>query len=329
MGPSRKILDTLSANLHCIKDYPDPDCRDLRQAYSSAWQVPEAYLLAGNGAVELIYVLLQALKPRRVLIPAPTFSEYAAAARAAGAEIVDFTLVPKSNWKPDVDQLLAQMATVDMVIICNPNNPTGQLLSKSELMRLALGAAESQITLVLDEAFIDFLPAELSVSMLPEITSLANLVILRSLTKFFAIPGLRLGLLAGHPTLIEKLHGYKDPWSVNVLAQLAGIAGVMDYDYIAESIDLIQREKAYLYHAVSDISQIHAFWPTVNYLLMELVNTSWTSTRLTAELGQKGILVRDCANYKNLTDKFVRVAVKDHAANVRLVNCLHHILAEG
>lgn len=328
LGPSAGVLQTLKDNLHRIKDYPDPDCKDLRQAYSSHWQVPVEYLLAGNGAVELIYVLMQALKPQRVLLLAPTFSEYATAAQAAGTQIVHYMLERDRDWRPDVDQLLAQMSGVDMVILCNPNNPTGQLLSKSELLRLVGGALDSKVTVVLDEAFVDFLPDQLSVSMMSEITNFANLVILRSLTKFLAIPGLRLGLLVGHPELIGQLHGYKDPWSVNVLAQLAGIQGLKDHNYITQSINMIQQEKSYLYQAISSIKQLHPFPPTVNYMLMELTNTSWTSVGLVAELGQRGILVRDCANYKNLTDKYIRVAIKDHEANVKLVNCLHHILAE-
>lgn len=321
-------MEAIISHLHKIKDYPDPESLELRQALSSFWQVPVECLMMGNGAVELIYVLMQALRPKNVLIPAPTFSEYEKAAVAAGAEIVPFPLSRQLDFYPQVDRLIDTMTEVDMVVICNPNNPTGQLITKADLVSLAQAAEESKVFLVIDEAFVDFLADGLDHSMLSMLDRFPNLIILRSLTKFFAIPGLRLGALAAHPQLINQLQFYKDPWSVNILAQVAGLAAIQDEDYINRTIETIKIEQDQLFIAIQNIDGLRPFTPTVNYILVEVTKGSWTSTALADATGRKGILIRDCANYRNLNQHYFRVAVKDRAANLRLVACLQEIMAE-
>lgn len=318
------------AMMNCIENvifYPDPDAVAFKEAVAHCYGVHESTITAGNGAVELLYILCHTLKPRKVLVPAPTFSEYEAAATAAGADIEYFKLIPSENFIIDFDGFIKHLDGIDMVFICNPNNPTGVLTEANRLQKLLEAALVRQITVVVDESFLDFLSDDSKYTCRPLIASYPNLVVVCSLTKFYAIPGLRLGFCLANPELTQRLHNNKDPWNVNAIAQCAGVAALHDKSYQRESRIYIQNALQNMYLDLNNIPGITVFAPSVNFILVDIANTGMNARRLTQVLALKNILIRDCSNYPGLTDTYIRVAVKRSEQNSILTATLREILA--
>jgi len=273
----------------------------------------------GNGAVELIYLLVKLLKPKKVLIPAPTFCEYEIAVNTNGGQVVDLNLSRTENFNLNLDNTIKMLDEVDMVILCNPNNPTGQLIKKENLLTILRESKKRGIFILLDEAFMDFVEGSEEYSLLSELRKWDNLFILYSLTKFFAIPGLRLGAGLANEELVNKLNFIKDPWNVNCFAQLAGIVSLQDKKYIKDSKTFILKEKDFLYNELKKVNNIYPYKPSVNYIFIDVSKTGYSSKQLQQKIAAQGILVRDCSSYKNLGDQFIRVAVKGREQNIKLV----------
>lgn len=325
MGPSKRALQVIRDNLEEIIHYPDPDCLNLRQVISEERDIPVDNIIIGNGAVELIFLLAGLIKPAEVLIPAPTFGEYEIAARSAGANVKYFDLKRDNNFKIDSKTLGESLPGVDLLFLCNPNNPTGQLMTRQEVLAVLDEARKTSTMVVVDEAFLDFLPERDKYSVAGFIREYENLFVLYSLTKFFAIPGLRLGAAFGRKQLITRLNQGKDPWNVNTLAQFAGVASFQDREYMKNTIEFVHREKDYLYHELKKIKGLIPYQPAANYIFIDISPTGLDSTTLVDKLGSKGILVRDCSSYRNLKGDFIRVAVKDRKDNLKLIEALRNL----
>jgi threonine-phosphate decarboxylase len=326
MGIPASVRKALNESLERIIHYPDAGAYDLKQAISMQYKVERERITVGNGAIELIYILCHMLKPKRVLVTAPTFSEYERAARAAGAAVDYVFLSPATNFKPDIVQMANQLENMDMVFICNPNNPTGVLLTNEEIKLLLAAAQRSNTMVVVDESFIDFLTDERPYTCKSLLECYSNLVILHSLTKFYAIPGLRLGFLLANPHLTGLLHAGKDPWNVNTLAQAAGIAALQDAGYRRESKKYMDESKRELYARLRLLSQCRPFFPAANFILVEL--ETLTSGQVCVYLKNQGILIRDCENYPGLSGQYIRVAVKKPEQHEQLVKGLKRVLGD-
>ena len=329
LGLAGSVRQAIEGGVEGLIHYPDPDAAELKQAISRRYGVPYGCITAGNGAVELLYVLCHCLKPRRVLVTAPTFSEYERAARAAGAATEYFTLEREQGFRLTVSDLLPWMNKVDMVFLCNPNNPTGDLTDRESLEPLLKAARANGVQVVVDESFQDFLPGQEAVTCRPLLARYGNLTIVHSLTKFYAIPGLRLGFVLASPEQTRMLHDAKDPWNVNSLAQAAGVAALADEKYRQDSRDMLEAVRRELYEALRALPGCRPFPPSVNYILTELSGCGATSGALRRRMAERGILIRDCANYPGLSSSFVRVAVKRREQNAALVAALRQELEKG
>jgi len=328
LGLSDKVKEAILREIDGVVHYPDPAASALKQAISSHYQVAPEYITVGNGAVELLYILGNILRPRQVLVPAPTFSEYERACRAVGA-VIDYTLLdPAEDFAVRIDIIInkIQSGRLDIVFICNPNNPTGSLVDREQLKRLAAAAWSRNTMVVVDESFMDFLPDSGDYTVRDLVGSFPNLVILHSLTKIYAIPGLRLGFMLSQPELTKMLHGHKDPWNVNSLAQAAGVAAINDAEYIFASRQLISAEKERFYWQLERLPGCRPFKPAANFILVDIAGTGKTASQLRQDLLPYGILIRDCSNYPGLADTYIRLAVKLPAQNDRLVEILKEIL---
>lgn len=326
LGMSPLAREAIRQNLAAVEAYPDPECRELKDTVAAYLNVPAANLLPGNGTAELIFLLLRQLRPRRGLVPAPTFSEYARALASAGAFVEYLYLDREKGFRPEPEKIAAALAEGDILFLCNPNNPTGTLLAREEVVFILDEAERRGAFVVVDEAFMDFLDRRPCFSVVPEILSRTNLFVLYSLTKFFALPGLRLGIGIGPVSLIEALHRHKDPWNVNALAQIAGVYSLRDTDYIRRTRELLAKEKQFLYRELSRLPGFKPWPPTANYIFIDISASGFTSPQLRDLLGQRGILIRDCSNYAGLNEYYIRVAVKDRAANEKLLHELKEIL---
>lgn len=326
LGLSETILETLKASLESIIHYPDAEGYDLKQAISQHYDVRVEEITLGNGAVELMYILCHMIKPKRVLVTAPTFSEYAAATRASGAKIEYFYLYAENNFTIDIKAIAERLANIDIVFICNPNNPTGTLLNNLQIEELLTAAKSYHTYVVVDESFIDFLPTDGAYTCRQLLAQYSNLIILHSLTKFYAIPGLRLGFSLANPELTELLHSGKDPWNVNTLAQKAGVAALKDHAYQHLSRTFIDKVKIDLYHSLLSIPSLKPYLPSVNFILINITNTNMTGDELRRGMSSHNILIRDCSNYPGLSSQYIRIAVKRPEQNNILVETLKKII---
>ena len=329
LGLPSKVLEAVRQNIPQIIHYPDPAGRELKEALADFYLVPQNEIVLGNGAAELLYVYFHMFRPRRVLLPMPSFSEYERAALSAGAEVCCHELFAAQGFTIGLDTLLPKLSEVDCLVIGNPNNPTGSLLTAAELERCVQAAAAVGTAVIVDESFIEFLPEEKDYTVRQLVARYPNLGVLQSLTKFYAIPGIRLGFGLFSPEASARMEQGKDPWNVNLLAQKAGVAALHDRDYQQQARRYVQNEKDYLANALQKLDGIKVYPPTVNFIFLDLKAGGWNSAAFAQQMRRRGILIRDCANYSGLGDTFIRVAVKSHNENQQLLDAFRDILAGG
>lgn len=300
--------------------YPDPLCRALRAAIAQKEAVPAEYILCGNGAADLIFRAVLARKPRKALVTAPSFAEYAAALETVDCEIIRYTLKEEQDFRLEADFLQAITPDMDMVFLCQPNNPTGLTSPRELLLRIAERCRDCGILLVLDECFTDFLDAPEAHSLKGELERFPNLLILKAFTKLYAMAGVRLGYaLSADASQLEVLAKAGQPWAVSSLAQAAGIAALREKDYVQRLRRLIGAERPWLLRKLTALG-LRVIPGEANYLLFACTRP------LTLLLRQRGILIRSCANYPGLDDRWYRVAVRSHEENQRLVEALREVL---
>lgn len=319
-GPPQRVQDAICRAAGQIGHYPDVQCSLLRDALSAKLHVPGAWIFFGNGAAEVIFAAVTALKPQKALLPAPTFAEYAQALETIGCEIQYVQTAEADGFALPMDFAEQITEDIDMVFLCNPNNPTGNLLSREETERMIRRAGALGCTVVLDECFLDFVENPEEFTMLGELAAYPHVILLKAFTKLYAMAGVRLGYgISSNPAIIEKLERSVQPWNVSSLAQAAGLAALAEDDYVRESLTTLRAERAYLLQALEKLG-CRTYASQANYIFF----------RGEATLGEKlraaGFLVRDCSNYAGLGKGYYRVAVRLHEDNVKLVQALAHIL---
>jgi threonine-phosphate decarboxylase len=322
LGTPPGLLDFLAQSLPLITRYPDPACRALYEAIRQRYET-KAEIAAGNGAAELIYLLPRLTAPRPVLLTAPTFMLYERAALASGSTVHYHETCAGQLFQLDVGAFCARIRRIQpgLVVICNPNNPTGSKLDGEEILFIAGACAETGSLLAVDEAFIEFCDDYGRCSLLGDIYS--NVVVIRSLTKIFALPGLRLGFLAGPGDVINKINALRDPWSVNTLAQLAGCYVLADTDFVDRTVSEVAQLSASLLAGLSSVPGIKTFPPAANYIFLQSINRR--AQDLQRELLKELLLIRDCGNYRGLDDSYFRVAVRPEEENRLLLAALHRV----
>ena len=306
--------------------YTDVKCRDLIKALSERYHVNETNIVVGNGATELMYAILRIINPDLVLIPAPSFSEYRLSAEAAGAKVLSLMSEPAASFKAFMEEVKNNIQQNSLIYVGNPNNPDGLLLDSRDLSDLIEIADAASSFLVIDESFIDFVGDEYSYSNLSETHS--NVIIVTSLTKFYAVPGLRIGCAFLPQAIRDQVNQNLVPWNVNGLAQLYMVHAVKDNEYIEESISFCLMQRAKLVERLKEFPEIKVYPGTVNFVLCELLVKGMDAKALQAKLIHYGIIIRKCGNYEGLDDSFFRVAVRSDIENNKLINALHEVLAK-
>ena len=325
LGLSQKVWQAIENGIGKIVHYPDPSARALKQAIAEHYDVPRANIVLGNGGAELFYVFFHAVRPKRVLLPVPSFSEYERAALSAGAEVVYLPLREENDFRVDEREILSQLQAGDCLILGNPNNPTGQLVKADMLERVIGEANRKNVRVLVDESFVDFRTDVGDYTVRALVGAYDNLIVVQSLTKFFAIPGLRLGFAVTTPSLAEKLEAAKDPWNTNLLAQAAGVAALGDRDYQKKTLEWLEPEREYMYRSLSGFEGIKVYRPTVNFIFLRLLSEWGTSSVFCERMKEKRILIRNCSNYPGLDDTYVRLAVKTREENEVLLDAFRQI----
>lgn len=322
LGLSPSIRTSLEQAMDAIVCYPDPEAVELKQAIAKCYRRQEEQIEVGNGAVELIYLLCRALEPRRVLLPSPTFGEYAAGARSVGVLMKEILLDAKVGFKPDVETLARTLRKRDLMFFCNPNNPTGVVLTREELEPLVVAAERVGAWIVVDESFIDFRLEREIESCKTLLDRYSSVMVLHSLTKFLAIPGLRLGFLLGHNNTIARLRVLRDPWNVNTMAQIAGVVGLADLDFRRRTVELVRTEKAFLFTEFQKLSGCRPLSPSVNFMLTDIGESGRDAKQLQEALWSHRIMIRDCGSFAGLSSRYIRVAVKGPEENHQLIQIM-------
>jgi threonine-phosphate decarboxylase len=319
LGPPQGVWQALLENLPDIVHYPDPYARELKSTLAKYLQVPSANLALGNGSMELLYLLPRVFPQPQALLPAPGFSEYDYAVELSGlASRYVYLRPPAYAW--DMAELTRAVAQGGLIFLCNPNNPTGTLLSRDDL---------NELLLVMDEAFIDFVEGYEKLTLVSRAVQDPRLLVLGSLTKFFALPGLRLGYLVGTAERIQQVAGQLPLWNINSLAQAAGTAALQDRPYQAHSREYIWKTRQKLYEALQKIPGLTPLPPSANFIFCRL-GPGWPNApQLVQLVGERGFLVRDCSNYRGLDDRCIRVAVRRQRENEALVAALRDVAAQG
>ncbi len=316
LGFPESLAATLQKTLPEIVHYPDRRCLALCQDLAGYHGLSPEDILVGNGSTELIYLVARALSPRRALIVAPAFSEYEQALAAAGVPVAFHLTTEQDNFslRGPLD-----FGNADLIFLANPASPSGVLLSHDRLAALAAAAEAAGAYLLLDEAFVDFVE---EASFKESLGRFPHLLILRSFTKFFGIPGVRLGCLLGAPALIARLAAMQEPWSVSTLAQAVGRACLADGEFMTRTRALVSREREFLVRGLTGIGGLKIFPSVVNYLLVKLTRPGWTAARLREAMLAHRVVIRDASNFKGLDERFFRVAVRRREENGRLLQAL-------
>lgn len=319
LGPPKGLEKALVESFKNLESYPDIKYRRLKKSIANYLNCEEDNTIVGNGAVEVIdnFIILA----NRVVVCTPSFSEYEKRARVHGKEVIrvpynlDFTI--------DILNIGNKIQKNDLIILGNPNNPTGLRIDKIELIMLYNVIKKSGAYLLLDEAFFEFCPSDYDSIELFRQTNYENLGIIRAATKFFALPGIRLGYGCTSRLLAENISKIELPWSINSLAEAAGNFIFNDKEYIEESKRCIEEERKYMLQELSKLNYIKVFHTETNYILIKLLK--WNEEYIFNFFLKRGIVIRKCSSFIGFNDSYIRVAIKSRENNIRLIEIFNEL----
>ncbi len=324
LGPPAGLLEELKKHLDDdIQNYPTPHARKLRRTLAYSLNIAEERLIVGNGANELIHLFFLWKRPSRVIIPSPSFAEYERAARLVGARVELLSLSLESPTQ-DLHLPIESLSSKDVLVFCNPNNPTG-ISYPSEFLNKILEEAKARgVTVFLDESFFLFTGKPLEDSF--SYSNYPNLWTVTSLTKLWALPGLRLGYMIGPPQEVNLLTKNGDPWRVNAPAQRAGLFCLSQKDHLSRSLEFIRRERNFLKEELLQLEKLKVYNGEANFLLVRGEQEGFSSAKLCDELASRAFLIRDASNYPGLDERYFRIAIKSRRENEKLIKGLREVL---
>jgi L-threonine-O-3-phosphate decarboxylase len=326
LGPPNSAIAAILSQMGNLKHYPDPNYSELRLALSHFHQLPSEWILPGNGSAELLTLAGRELAQlAATMLITPAFGDYYRTLAAYNAKVLEFPVdLRTGDWglgigdwgggsKTDFPTSSSQGYGL---LLNNPHNPTGKLFSREAI----LPYLEKFALVVVDEAFMDFVPPDEEQSLISVVQEYPNLVVLRSLTKFYSLPGLRLGYAIAHPDRLSQWQSWRDPWPVNTLAAAAAIAALQDGEFQKQTWKWLPPARNQLFQGLASIPGLQPHQGAANYVLVE---SQQSSVQLQQQLLQHHqILIRDCLSFKELGDRFFRVAVRSESDNLRLLIAL-------
>jgi threonine-phosphate decarboxylase len=322
LGAPEKAVESIRQHLNLIHHYPDPDHEWLLEALAESAGVTPDNVVVGNGSTELIYLFNEVFLEDgcEAVIPVPTFNEYKAAIERFAGNITFIKCDPAKNFKLNLEELEKSITKkTRIILLCNPNSPTGWLYEKGDILRIVQLAADENMLVFVDEDYIDFVDDSKRYSMADYVNEYNNLFVLRSLTKFFGLAGVRIGFGVGSPDIVNVLKRVIMPWSVNSLAMFAAAEAVKDVNFIENSRLLLSNSKRQMLEMFKSIPWLKVYPSETNFLLIEIIREHLTSTQLAEGLAKKGLLIRDCKDFDGLNNRFFRVTVRRPEENRKLV----------
>jgi len=330
LGPSPKAVEAVKRHARLIRFYPDPNPVELKTEIAKyvGQGVDAANILLGNGSIELIY-MISGVVPRnfKAVIPVPSFTEYEKAVLRVGGEPV-FVQLPE-NFALETESVKKAITDDTRILcICNPHSPSGTLYSRKTILDLVDFCHKKDVILSVDENYIEFTEKAQDTTMAGYIKKYENLFVIRSVTKFYGMPGIRLGYGIAAEGLIDALQVDRQPWSINSLAGFATLAAFKDTEFIENTKRTIAKERENFAKMLGEIGDLHVFPSETNFLLVKILTKKITSTVLREEMAKNGILIRDCSTFVGLDDSYFRVTVRSSGENSKLVTTLKEALAK-
>ncbi len=324
LGISPKLKETLSERIDAIMSYPDREYTGLRSKIAEYVNTDLENIIVGNGSTELISLFIQIKNPKKALIIGPTYSEYEREVSLGGGTSRYYRLEEEQDFKLDLKHLEEELTSdVDLLVICNPNNPTSTAISRSEMRKILDICKQKGIFVMVDETYVEFAPDIQKITSAPLTGYYNNIIILRGISKFFAAPGLRLGYaICGNTDLLKEINQRKNPWTINSLAAIAGEIMFSDQEYIESTRTLIANERARICQLLSGCQNLKFYEPTANFILIKILKESVTSMDLFEAAIRKGLMIRDCSTFPFLNNKFIRFCFMMPHSNDELLDVI-------
>lgn len=321
LGPMPALIDHLRENVSAIAALPEVDAGGIVEAFSRAYGIDPHLVMAGNGTTELIYLIPRALGARKALVVGPTYSDYRDACSMNRVACDHLICWKPDDFTPDMQAIGTAAAAADLVFFCNPNNPTGALVARSEMDALCRSLPDT--VFVIDESYLPFAPDPSAASMIA--SDLPNVMVLNSMSKAFRIPGLRIGFVKAPASTVQRLAAFALPWSVNSLAQTA-VRWLMDHtesveQFLSSTRTMIESEKVRIEECIQQKTGIRCFPSATSFLLMRLPD-GLNAPAVWRHMASHRILIRDCANFTGLSEAFIRISLKTEAENRRATELL-------
>lgn len=329
LGLSQKLRERLSEKLDVITTYPDREYLALRKAIGDYCQADYNNIIVGNGSTELISLFIQLERPKKALILGPTYSEYEREISLGGGTSFYFPLEEEKLFQLDEAALASHLSeNIDLLVICNPNNPTSTSISRSQMRHILDICKQRGIFVMIDETYVEFAEDYGKITAVPLADYYNNLIILRGISKFFASPGLRLGYaITGNRDLIKSLNSRKNPWTINSLAEAAGLLMFSDKDYIDATRKLISQERTRFYDVLGSIPALKVYPPSANFVLVRIVSDDFTADDVFDAAIRQKLMIRNCSTFPFLDNSYFRICFMNPEDNARLLSCIQELFA--
>ncbi len=324
LGISEKVKEQLSANLDIISNYPDRSYTSLKRTISEYCGVSPSCIAVGNGSTELISLLIKQRQSKKALVLGPTYSEYEHELHLTGGEIYEYNLKECEDFCLNTGDFLGSIESgTDLIILCNPNNPTSSAIRQVELKKILSEAKKQNIFVMIDETYIEFVPDISEITAVPLTAQYDNLIVIRGVSKFFAAPGLRFGYgITCSREFLQFLLIHQNPWSLNSIGAFAGELMLKDHEYIQKTRQLICQERDRLFHLLQNMSGVKVYKPYGNFILVRLMKTGITSSDLFEAAIKEKMMIRDCSSFQALEGEYIRFCIMLPEDNDRLMRCL-------
>lgn len=324
LGVSSLLRESLASHIDAITAYPDREYASLRKCIGTYLDADPGHIIMGNGSTELISLFIQIEHPQKALIIGPTYSEYEREIALGGGTCLYYPLKEEQNFALDAKDFTSQLnESIDLVVICNPNNPTSGAVSQNTMRKILDVCKQHDIFVMVDETYVEFADRVSEITSVPLAAYYNNIIILRGTSKFFAAPGLRLGYaVTGNQDLIKAINTRKNPWTINSLAVIAGEIMFRDSSYIAKTRKLIAGERSRIYERISKDSRFKPYPPSGNFMLVRLLDDALTSNALFDRAIREKMMIRDCSTFPFLDNKYIRFCFMTPEMNDKLLCCL-------
>lgn len=327
LGLSEYVKEKLRSNLDIISRYPDREYKDLKAAISSYCSIQPENIVVGNGSTELISLLISQKAAKKALVLGPTYSEYERELSLVGGSLSYYNLQESKNFILDVSDLIRTLdESIDLLILCNPNNPTSSAINNTDIEAIITACRKLNIFVMIDETYIEFSPDIASITAVPLTNKYDNLMVIRGVSKFFAAPGLRFGYgITSNQAFLSMLLTHQNPWSLNSIGAYAGELMLKDKSYIKKTWNLIDSERTKMCREIEKLDSFKVYPPSANFILLKILKRGITSFDVFEAAIKEKMMIRDCSSFKNLEGEFIRFCIMNPEDNERLLNVLKNI----